>query len=83
MKFKIKQNIGEMLLIVGTFFLIFNILSFDSTRSCGLSLNIGGSKCDNPVEYFYSNDVRFMASFSSIVLLAGILIIKRKDKNQK
>lgn len=75
---KIKKYIGEILLLVGSFCATYNLFNFNVSRGCGsLSLNIG-AECGNPVAYYYDETSIIFISISTMLIIIGILIIKRR-----
>lgn len=75
---KIKQYLGEILLLVGVFMAVYNILNFNGTRSCGFGISTIGEQCDHSVEYFYTNEVRFLTGIGATFAVSGILLMRKK-----
>lgn len=70
----IKKYIGEVFVIAGGFMAIYNLLDFShsSFRMGGIGSSIK--------EYYYTDEAQFMVAFGIALIIAGILIIKRKKK---
>ena len=78
MKF-IKQYLAEILIITGTAISSYFLLSFSSSRGCGLDpFGDLGSECSNPIEYFYTDEVKFSVVVGLAVLVLGIIIYKKR-----
>lgn len=82
MKEKIKKYVGEIFLLGGTFMVIYNILNFSYDRGCGILTKYGiENQCNNPVAYFYSDEIRLMLGFGVVLFITGILIMKNKRES--
>lgn len=77
MKF-FKQYYAELLIIVGTAVSSYHLLSFSSSRGCGLDpFGDLGPECSNPIVYFYTDDVKLTVAIGLAVLVFGFLIYKK------
>jgi len=81
MKEKIKKYIGGIFILIGSFITAYGVFSFSYGRDCGVrDYTISGSECSNPVAYFYSGEVRLLIGLGTILLIAGIFVIKNRKK---
>jgi len=76
MKEKIKKYFGEILLVIGIYITTYNLFNFSYRRDCGVTLDL--YECNNPVAYIYPNDTLIMLGIGFVLLVVGILIIRRK-----
>jgi hypothetical protein len=78
----IKKYIGEAVLLIGVFLFFSNAVNFDSSHSlCKYHLkNLSLSYCENPVVYYYDDNVLHVLGYGAVLITIGILVIKRKDK---
>jgi len=75
----IKKHTGELLFLLGILIFIFNILNVRHTRDCGFGLpSLNG--CNSPPEYHYNESTRRYVAIGAILIGAGILIIRHKEK---
>jgi len=72
----IKQYFGELLVVVGGYIAIYNLLGFDYYYSGPLTMP--GVKIEP--HYYYSNDTRGLIAIGITLIIAGILIIRNKKK---
>ncbi|MEA2113219.1 MAG: hypothetical protein U9P63_00995 [Patescibacteria group bacterium] len=76
----IKKYLGEIMLVIGSGLFVHNIFSF-SYRAYGK----GGLSFDfeqelEGIAYFYSSDVLIGISIGAMLIVAGILVIKKQSK---
>ena len=76
MKNKFRKYLGEILLLVGAFIFIVGLLSFENRCNGGYL----GSGCDGPVRYFYNVEVKVIVGVGLMMLIGGILVVRRKNE---
>ena len=82
MKEKIKKYLGELLTIIGTGFLVYNFFNF-KYNAVGFRTGLPSFAPEQPnvaIAYYYDTFTIVMLSISSMLIVAGILIIKNKSK---
>lgn len=72
---KIKQNIGEIMVIIGSGIFVYNVFNFSHC-----SYNFIGKISD--VKYYYSEMALACITIGGMLIVSGILIIKMR-KNEK
>jgi len=80
----LKSRFAEILILVGVLLFVTGILDFDSSIGCGRS---GGRVsrlgrlvgCEGTVAYYYSEKANRKASIGAVLVVAGLLTIKRKS----
>ena len=71
---KIIKYLGEILLIIGSFITVYNLLNFTHYRYGYLT----GLPIDK--SYYYTNAAQFMIAIGVVLIVIGILIIRKKKK---
>ena len=87
---KLKKYLGEILLVVGSFITTFNLFNFQSSSygdRCGdggfpslPGFGIPEGVCIDPATYYYySYPTILLLSLGVVLIVLGVLIIKRKN----
>ncbi len=74
----IKKYLGEILTIIGTSLVSYNVVNFSYKTSDGLCLPKIGCESISGVAYFYTQHTITLISIGFTLIVIGILIIKNK-----
>jgi hypothetical protein len=82
---KIKKFGGELLIITGLFIFVTNLLNISASGGSFCAKKLDRSRpCTNwqssPISYYYSSDTRICIAVGIILLVVGIMIIKRRRR---
>ncbi len=82
MKEKIKKYLGEFFVIIGTGIFAYNLFNFknDAIGFRSLLPSLGPEQPNVVVAYYYDNFSIIMLSISLMLIVTGILIIRKKSK---
>ena len=80
MKEKIKKYFGELLTIIGTGIFISSFFNFSYMTRKGLCLPLVGCENITGVVYYYSKDAILLLTIGGVLIVAGILIMKNRNK---
>jgi hypothetical protein len=78
----IQRIAGEFFTLIGTGVLVYALLSFQGSRGCGeqsATDTLFGGGCDKPIVYYFEDDTKIAAALGAVILVAGILILKRAN----
>jgi len=74
----IKRYLGEVMVIIGTRFFVYNILDFSYRARYGLCVPTASCKNIVGVAYYYTSNTLSMISIGAMLIVVGILIIRKK-----
>ena len=76
----IKMSLGEVMVVIGTGFSVYNIFNFSYRTSTGggISLPSLGGKAIVGVAYYYPSATLLSISIGAMLIVSGILVVKNK-----
>ena len=80
----LRIHVAKLVLVSGVFLLVSGLLSFDSSVGCGYSKTRPSPRgrlvgCEGTVSYYYSNKEQTQAGLGAALLMAGIVMRKKKS----
>lgn len=80
MKRLIKKYLGEIMITVGSGLFVYNVFSFSYTtfNKWAGGFQIAGTKREVGALYYYHNHTLLLLAFGTMLIIAGILIIRSK-----
>lgn len=80
MKNFLKKYSGELLTIIGTGIFAYNVFNFSYKTRMGFSLSPLSNEPIQGVAYYYSNGTIVFITIGAILIVLGLIIMKRRVK---